>query len=92
MLAKVDALPRPQGEAASGDGNLQTAAYQGRLHMSGHVIGPLHGVNVVQGFGGHVIQGQFHIDSDIRIRVFIDTQAGRCVLKKAMQRSDLDFP
>lgn len=92
MLAEVDSLPSSQGEPASGDGDLQTAADQGRLHVCRHVIRPFDRVNVVQGFGGDMIQGQLHVDSDIRIRVFIDAQTGRRVLQETMQRPDLDFP
>lgn len=39
-----------------------------------------------------MVKGQLHVDSDIRVRILVDTQTSRRMLQKAVQCPDLDFP
>ena len=56
--------------------------------MSWHIVGTLASVNERHRFRANQIHRCFHVDSNIRICVFVDRQAGRSVLNEYLQHSN----
>jgi hypothetical protein len=95
MLVQINPLPRSQSETPLADRNIETGAHETRLDVPRHVIVAFCGVSkgaIAIPLGWHeLVQGDFEIATNVRIRVFVNGQTSRCVLNEQVAHSNLNF-
>src|SRR4051794_38260418 len=92
VLAQVDALPGPQGEATVADREGERWPEEGGLDVRGHVVGALERV----GEGGRAVgdglaEPGLEVAADVRRGVLVQGQRGRGVADEDVQEPDRDL-
>lgn len=75
VLQQVDALPRAERGAAARHGDHQRRAHDDRLHVRGHVVGPLVHMRPVGGVLPHGgVEPGVEITPDVGARVLVERE------------------
>src|SRR5215207_7352522 len=89
VLAEVDALPGPERQAATGDGQGERRSEQRRLHVGRHVVVTLEGVGPVgRALGNGAVEPAREVPPYVWARVLVERQRSRRVLDQHVQQAD----
>lgn len=92
VFTKIDALPRSQIQPPVRDRDGDRVTQHGRFQVSGHIIGAFIIVLVIRRiFGNGLIEKTLEIAPHGWIGIFIDGQAGGCVLDEHLQQPNPDL-
>lgn len=88
VFAQINSLPGPQTESSLTDRDGDGTADHGAFDMSRHIIGTFQGVPVIEVFPSDLVERQFQVKRNIRIRILVDRNRRRCVQDEYMHQSD----